>query len=123
MSVTDANIRSLLDLPSSDTTSFSLQIAAANQIITDDFASSTHSTGRLDVIEQYLAAHFATLSIEHGGLSRKSMGESLEQYQLVSGNNLGYMSTRFGQQAVALDSEGILAQSVNANLKSEFRVI
>ena len=65
-----------------------------------------HSDHILEKIELYLAAHFVALTEEQGGLTRKKIGDADESYANVFEG--GLKSTRFGLQALALDSSGIL---------------
>lgn len=62
-------------------------------------------TSRLDVIELWLAAHFATL------IHRKSESTSWRggSAKFQGRTDMGLNATLFGQQAVRLDASGILA--------------
>lgn len=62
----------------------------------------------LDVISKYLAAHFAALKDRGAAVSRSAVGETTFSYEGDT-NKTGFASTRFGQQALALDSSGQLA--------------
>jgi hypothetical protein len=77
----------------------------------------------LTQIEIFLAAHFAVLAVERGGIRREAMGESSQSFQTISENFKGFTLTRFGQSALALDTTGTLAEQGNANLKAKFRVV
>ena len=118
---TDADINALMDTTGEVYTSF---IATANLIVNEDLETSgEYTTSRLTEIEKYLAAHFATIAKERGGLRRDSMGDAAQSYQDISPKFAGLMSTRFGQQAVALDTTGILSSLSTGRLRAEFRVI
>ncbi len=80
-----------------------------------------HSELMLTKIELYLAAHFVALTDEQGGLTRKKIGDADESYANVFEG--GLKSTRFGLQALALDSSGILNNVARTNLKAEFRIV
>jgi len=62
----------------------------------------------LKEIERLLAAHFATVNEERGGLSQESKGDSSESYRGTAGTSI--RSTRYGQQAIMLDPSGTLAK-------------
>lgn len=86
-------------------------ITTADLIVTEDLGAVTPaiSSARLTQIELYLAAHFAVLAWEKGGVEDAAIGESKESYHRISTRSLGLTSTRFGQQAIALDTSGTLA--------------
>lgn len=96
---------------------------AAELVVAEDLAGAGHSTARLDLIAKYMSAHFATVSFERGGLTRQKVGESADTYKTGLDSDQGYMLTRFGQQAVSLDSSGILALNAAPRQKAEFRVV
>lgn len=98
-------------------------IAIANLVVDEDLGSSGLSASRLKEIERYLAAHFAALSKEKGGLRRKRVGEASEEYNIPSFRELGYLSTRYGQQAVTLDTTGTLGANSKSANKAQFRVV
>jgi hypothetical protein len=95
----------------------------ARLVRAEDFAASSLSSDRLDMIELNLAAHFAIVSLERGGLTSQTVGTSEERYRLISDRAYGLSSTRFGQQALALDSTGVLSALSSSPLKAQFRVI
>ena len=107
---TDTSLRQLVDdIPTAqDTSSF---ISTAILLTDEVLANKGLSTNRLDVIKLYLAAHFAIITVERGGLIESRVGESSDRYakpttKIETG---GIGSTRYGQQAIALDSSGTLA--------------
>ena len=87
-------------------------ILTANIIVNEHLISSGLSNNMLAQIELYLAAHITALVVEKGGLVRNSIGDSADSYANVY--KAGFSSTRFGQQAMTLDSTGTLA-SLNSN--------
>lgn len=118
---TDSDVRAYVQMESGvDTTPF---INAASVVATDLLASSGLSENVLTQIEIFLAAHFATLSVERGGLRRDVYGDNAQSYQVISEKYKGFNTTRFGQTAVALDTTGTLAAQGSANLKARFRVV
>lgn len=87
-------------------------IITANLIVTEELTSAGHSDARMKQIELYLAAHFVALAEEHGGLQRSETGSGMELMANVY--DKGYQMTRYGQQALALDTSGMLASSGSA---------
>ena len=80
-----------------------------------------HSNLILEKIELYLSAHFVALTEEKGGITRQKFGDADESFAQIY--EAGFKSTRFGQQALALDTSGILNNVSATKLKAEFRVI
>ena len=98
-------------------------IEAAELVVSEDLAASTASVPRLELITKYMAAHFTVVSFERGGLTRQKAGESADTYKTGLDSDQGYLLTRFGQQAVSLDTSGILALNATPKQKAEFRVV
>ena len=109
-SLTDAQVQALIDF--------------ATSLTSEWLVGSGYSTVILNAIDRFLAAHFMVLAYDQGGLVRKSTGSSEEQYRELSNDAAGLGSTIYGQQALALDLNGILsAMSTKSNTKAQFRVI
>lgn len=83
--------------------------------------SATWDIAKQDLIKLYLAAHFAVISEEYGGLAQQVVGESEERYQSQS-TDLGLASTRFGKTAMLLDNSGKLSSLAAKPIKAQFRV-
>jgi hypothetical protein len=115
--VTDAEVKAVVDTQR-DTTPF---IATAHLLITEDLAASGLSTARLTQIELYLAAHFVALTEERGNLSEHTVGDATEKYSMKLGSGLSL--TRYGQQAVNLDTSGKLRTLANEGQSAQFRVV
>lgn len=96
---------------------------AAYLIVTEDLSASGYSDERLDQINLNLAAHFATVSVERGGLTYQRIGQSEERYQLINSEGYGLGTTRFGQIVILLDTLNLLAGMSAKPLKAEFEVI
>ncbi len=110
--VTEDDVRKLLrenatDMPNDQV---ALHITIADLIVTEDLTSTVLTAARKIQIELYLAAHFAVLAWERGGIGDQSIGDSKERYKFISSKTLGYTSTRFGQQALSLDISGKLKE-------------
>ena len=101
----------------------SAAITSAELIVTEELGAQGHSVDRLLQIKLWLAAHFFELSWNQGGLVSKQVGDSKEEYNRLSATKTGFASTRYGAQAMAFDTSGILASIASSNQRSEFRVI
>lgn len=105
----------------------------ADEVVDDNFIDTAnvmvdqHLIGKglpdtlLTKIELYLAAHLVALSEEHGGMITDSVGDATTRFANVYGAGLN--STRFGQQALALDVSGTLVKVSSNKLRAEFRVV
>ncbi len=120
MSITDANVKAIIDT-ARDTTPF---INTAT-IIADTLLSGKGLNSDLyDQIILYLTAHFVCITEESGGLKRSKLGDSDESYNIPSEKDSGFAFTRYGQQAMILDTTGTLAaNSANKGLKAQIEVI
>jgi hypothetical protein len=122
MAIVASDVRAIIDCPSSlDLTSF---IATAQLIVDEDLVDSGLSADRKDQIVLYLAAHFVCLKVEMGGLRRDKLGDADQSFKQTGDRDTGYAYTRYGQQALILDSSGTLsAESANKGLKALFEVV
>lgn len=117
--VTDADVKELFDdIVGFDTTNF---IDTANVIVDEHLTSVISSVGLLTKIELYLAAHFVALTFERGGLVRSAALDASESYANVFKS--GFRSTRYGQQALALDYTSTLQALSQDKLTARFRVV
>ena len=123
MPINLTDVRELMLLPEMELSDIEPHLQVAQLIVAEDLASSGLSTERKEKITLFLAAHFAVLALEVGGLTRKDVGESAESYRAVATGDRGYMMTRYGQQAMALDTTGTLTSNAQGALKAEFRVV
>jgi len=119
--VSAADVRTLVELPS--TVDVNFFISSASTYVESVLDGSGLSEAVLKQIETYIAAHFATMTYEKGGIRRKAVGDTSESYQTISEKLKGLALSRFGQQAITFDTTGILAAQGNANVKAEFRVV
>lgn len=106
--------------PNSDAARPYIQVATL--LVDERLSGKGLSDNMLKTLELFLAAHFATLSLERGGLTVKEVGDAREEYQLLGQNNFGLASTRFGQQAISMDATNTLA-SLAAGKKALFRLV
>ena len=121
--VSGDELKDYLNLSANETRNISIFLEMGNTLVEEMLATSGLSSRMLKLIELNLAAHFAVLSLEKGGLTRQKTGESEEGYRQDFTSKPNLSMTRYGQQAVALDSTGVLS-SLNAPVgKAEFRVV
>jgi hypothetical protein len=99
-----------------------LFINQAAMLVDEDLVGKGLSSDRLLYIEMNLAAHFATISIERGGFTQQVAGQSSESYSMAR-DRVKLSSTRFGQQAIAMDSTSSLQNMDSQAGRAEFRVL
>lgn len=120
MAVTAQQVATIVDT-STDCAPF---LATANAIFNATLQGKGLPSDLSDQIILYLAAHFAVLTTESGGLKRSKLSEADESYRIPGDKDTGLSFTRFGQQAMLLDTSGTLAGlSTNKGLKALFEVI
>ena len=100
----------------------SIFIDTATLLVDEELVSKELSVSRLKQIELYLAAHFASVSLDFGGIVKRKAGDGEEMYQGTNSSK-GLTSTPFGQQATALDTTGTLGAISTSTVKAQFRII
>jgi hypothetical protein len=115
--VSDDEVKALIDTQR-DTRPF---IATAHIVVSEQLIGKGLSDDRLKQIELYLAAHYTAVSEEHGALKSSKMGESTDVYDLNVGE--GLKLTRFGQQALSLDTSGTLRSMGRTGANAQFRIL
>lgn len=122
MPIRDSDIKQLIDTER-DTTPF---IAAAQLIVTETLVCTGQSQARLDLITKYLAAHFCSLTEEQGGLVRSKQGDTEEDYIPATSYReapTAFQMSRYGTQAMALDTSGKLAKlQADNGMRASFRL-
>lgn len=118
---TDADVRALVEMQAS--TSTTLFITTASVMATEYLEGKGLSEELLTQLEIYLAAHFAVLAVERGGLTRDTMGQSTSGFNATNNRLQGLSSTRFGQTALLLDSTGSLKDTNPGSRNALFRVV
>lgn len=119
MAVVEVDVRAVIEVADSlDLTSF---IATANLIRTEDLAGKGLSDARLDQIELYLAAHFTALKDEHGALKSSETLNAKDEYFGDYGR--GLRATRYGQQAIVMDTSGTLSAIAEPSARAQFRLV
>lgn len=119
--VTAGQVKELVETSKEDAVIEALMIETADAIV-DEHLAGKLSDRMLDQIELYLAAHFLALAEERGGLIKSDFGNS-EEWLSDMYQKGGFNATRFGQQAIALDTTGTLAKIGTTRLKAELRVV
>jgi len=116
--VTDTQVKEIIQDITFDTSPF---IDTANVIVNEHLVPQISSVDLLTRIELYLAAHFVALTAERGGLVRSTFMDAAESYANVY--KTGFRSTRYGQQALALDYTSTLTAISSDKLTALFRVV
>ncbi len=115
--VTSSEVKGLI------TTRFDVDpfIATATLLVDESLVGQGLSDVRLKTIELWLSAHFVAVAEERGALTGSEKGESSETYEIIVGTGLNM--TRFGQQAISLDTSGVLAEDAVIRKLAQFRVV
>lgn len=119
--VTATTVKEIVATSLSDDVVNQNHIITANTLVTEHLGTSTLSAAMLTQIELYLAAHYVALTEEGGALTRDKMGDA--DTSLANIYDMGLQGTRYGQQALSLDSTGALSAATTTKLKAEFRVV
>lgn len=119
MPIVEVDIREIIEV--ADSLNLSSFLTTANLIRTEDLADKGLSEARLDQIELYLAAHFTALRDEHGALKSSETLSAKDSYFGDYGR--GLRATRYGQQAILMDTSGTLAVLAEPSSKAQFRVV
>lgn len=119
--VTAHEVKEIINTSIADNVVKASMITTANILITDTLSSVGHSTAILKLIELYLAAHFVAVTEEHGGLISESFGDAEQKYSDVYGESLN--GTRYGQQALAIDTSGLLTALASTKLKARIGLV
>ncbi len=115
------DVRELVPNGAEDNVILNNYIVTANAIVDTYLLTAGLSAAILIEIEKYLAAHFTAIFEEKGGLVKVEIDDATDEYADIY--SAGYNSTRFGQQAIVLDSSGTLANLGTGKLKALFRVV
>jgi hypothetical protein len=123
MTIRDADVKALIDTKR-DCTPF---INAANVVVSEVLTGAGLSNARLDLITSYLAAHFCSITEESGGLVSVAIDGVKEQYTPIASYRdalKGFQITRYGQQALTLDTSGKLgSMSANYGIQAQFKLL
>ncbi len=119
--VSSSEVNQLLD-GLADNTPLSLYIEQANLLVNEELVGTGLSDQRLRIIELNLAAHFAVMALERGGFTLQRVQTAQEGYA-NDATKVKISASRFGQQALAMDSTGKLAAMDAPRGAAEFRVM
>jgi|GEM_PF-1757021 len=101
-------VRRVLGLePGDEAFDLATSIETANSIVTDiclNTASYTYTTAKLELVERWLAAHFYTVT--DGQVTVEQVASLRQQYAFKI--DLYLNNTKYGQMALALDTNGSL---------------
>lgn len=121
--VSPQELKTYLGLMANDDTDVTIFLEMGNILVDDELVGKGLSTNRLKMIELNLAAHYGCIAVEKGGLTRQKVGDSEEGYRQDFSSRPNLSMTRYGQQAVALDTSGTLSGLDAPKGKAEFRVV
>lgn len=127
MAVTVADVRKVYTTDLEDSI-LQVHLDTAELVVSEQLTCGM-SQERLDKITIYLTAHFAEASdLQAAGLPgqvrRSKLGDADESYAVPQAQEgvSGYMTTRWGQLAIALDTCNALLTTGNGKLKAQFEV-
>ncbi len=113
---TEAAVKKLIDVETTD--DLSVFIETANIIVTNSCGDSDYSDELFEMIERWLSAHVYT--IKEKQRKSEAVGEVSVSYE--SAVDLGFDSSRYGQMAMRLDTDGNLA-ALNERAKKSGKAI
>ena len=121
--VTAAEVKNLYGKTNvSDSVITDIMIDTAHTLTDNRLSNKNLPADLLEKIELFLSAHFLAVSEERGALAESRLGEA-ESHLAENIFGPGLSSTRFGQQAIALDPSGSLATTGAGTGTAQFRVI
>jgi len=120
---TGAAVKELINTTLTADTIEASHLVTANLLVDEELLGYGYSSARLAEIEKWLAAHFVALTEERGSLLEEEIDDTVEKTANVY--SAGLSSTRYGQQAMIIDTGGKLASLSKAasKPKASFRVI
>jgi hypothetical protein len=111
--VSNSEVEAIVDTKR-DVTPF---VENANLVVNENLANKGLTDDRLKLVELYLAAHFVAVTEERGALTEVEGSNQRETYEIEV--QTGFGMTRYGQQAMALDTTQTLSNlSKNAGKRS-----
>lgn len=116
--VTDTEVKQIIETEK-DTTPF---INTADLVVSESLESVGLSEERLKQITLWLAAHYTAITVERGGITFDKTGDASSSFGAKITKS-GLASTRYGQQALVLDTSGTLATIDSTNKPALFRLV
>lgn len=121
--IDSAELKTYMGMVDADNTDLTIFMDQANMVVDEELLGKGLSDNRLKYIELNLAAHFGTIALEKGGITREKVGDSEEGYRQDFSSKPNLSMTRYGQQALVIDTSGRLAHMDSPAGKAEFRVV
>lgn len=116
--VAEIEVKEIIDTTLTDE-DISPFISAANALVNATLLGESYSGALLKVIELWLSAHF--VAIRDPQIAKEKLGEAEATYEGKTGT--GLMHTRYGQQAILLDVNGVLAAIATSKGPAEVKAI
>ena len=113
------NVKLILDTTLEDE-SIELAILVADNLISAEFSGTILSADRLQNIETYLAAHFA--SLRDPRMRRESIGGEWT-FEVLGEVGTGLRATFHGQTAIMLDTTGTLGKLAESTKKARITIL
>lgn len=121
--VATAEVAAMTSLPEQAAGLIAESINVAATLVNENITGLSEATMRS--LELLLAGHFAVLGWEKGPLAAVRIGEAQERYHDIY--DKGLSATRFGQQAILIDTTGTLGEmsrkAEKPMQKAEFQVV
>ena len=105
--VTATEVKAIMNNCTATDSTVGTFILAANKLVSEVFEDSDLDAGMLKEIERYLTAHIISSTVERQTTEEK-LGDASVKYAGKWGDKLS--STSYGQIAMILDTEGLLAK-------------
>jgi hypothetical protein len=118
--VTSAEVAAIIDYDTTGITDITPFITAANLLVTQVCTDSSLGTDLLKEIERWLAAHF--VAVRDPKLTSQSAGGASDSYE-TNKTGFGLKLTRYGQQAMALDTSGALMAIAEGAKKASMKIL
>lgn len=114
-------------IPSVSNDAADIFISSADAIVQEKLIPTFYAPETTYLIELYLAAYFATAggsagSGFSGAMSMRKVGNSEERFADAAQALYGIANNQWGQMAMLLDTQGILADMAAKPLKAQFKV-
>lgn len=103
MRTTEAQVAGIIELDANVSVTPFIETAA--ELVTEHCTDSNYSSTKLELIERYLSAHFYAVRV---GVVRSEKAGDVSQ-DVFGKVDLYLAQTKYGQQAILLDSKGNLA--------------